>query len=226
LSYAFPTIESFNNLVYNDHALRGALEGLSVGAAAMLWHWRTVAWLVGLAGPALMFWSHVMWNYFIMRSSDPSSLLTTLRDVLDRGRLPLEVLFFGAIAAVVAELLILRWVAKRDRLFPPLPFARLLSLIKQLNTKAGLAELVTVERYLTLRRAVYYSGWQRQLAGEKPILAYADYARLNSLAARLGLRQVVAAPPAAATTGPPSVAAPAAEAAVSPAPAADVSPES
>jgi hypothetical protein len=167
-----------------------------------------------------------MWNYFIMRSSDPSSLLTTLRDVLDRGRLPLEVLFFGAIAAVVAELLILRWVAKRDRLFPPLPFARLLSLIKQLNTKAGLAELVTVERYLTLRRAVYYSGWQRQLAGEKPILAYADYARLNSLAARLGLRQVVAAPPAAATTGPPSVAAPAAEAAVSPAPAADVSPES
>lgn len=187
LSTVFPTIESFNNLVYNDHALRGALEGLSVGVAAMLWHWRA-ARLIGLAGPALMFSSHVMWNYFVTEGTrDPPFLFSTLRGFLDSGELPLQVLLAGAVAAVVAELLILRWVGKRDLLFPPLPFARLLSMVKQWNTKAGLAQLLAAERYVTLRRSVYYSGWRTARAGEKPILIYADYTELVSLADRLDI---------------------------------------
>jgi hypothetical protein len=143
----FPTLEHWNSLLYNDHAVRGALEGLSVGAAAMLWSWRrTAAWVVGLAGPLLMFWGHVKWNYF---AGHPGEILGgapfpygILLDVLDGGRIPVLVLIVGTFTAVAAELLILRWVGQRDRMFPPLPFGRFVSLLKGWNTQAGLSQLL------------------------------------------------------------------------------------
>ena len=204
----FPTTELWNDFLYNDHAVRGALEGLSVGAAAMLWHWRRAAWLVGLAGPALMFWGHVMWNHFAGEpgeatgSADAPFLYATLRDLLDGGRLPVLVLLIGAVAAVVAELMILRWIGKRDRRFPALPVARVLPMLKRWNTRAGLAELVAVDRYLTLRRSVYYAGWRSHVAGAEPVVMYADHAELNSLAARLEILPQPAQPSPAAPTSP------------------------
>jgi RsiW-degrading membrane proteinase PrsW (M82 family) len=199
LSTFLPTIELWNDQVYNDHAVRGALEGLSIGAAAMLWHRRPVAWMIGLAGPLLMFWGHVMWNYFVnhpgqaVGGEDAPFLFATLQDVLGSGRLPLQVLLVGAVAAVAAELLILRWVAKRDRMFSPLPIGQVFALFKRCNTMAGLSQLAAVERYVGLRRSIYYAGWRTQRAGGEPIVTYADYVELGSLASRLGLRQAGAA---------------------------------
>jgi hypothetical protein len=193
LSTFLPTIELWNDQVYNDHAVRGALEGLSIGAAAMLWHWRKAAWVVGLAGPVLVFWGHVMWNYFVdhpaqaVGGEDAPFLFATLQDVLASGRLPLWVLLVGAVCAVVAESWILRWVGKRDRMFGPLPIDRAIALLRGWNTQAGLTQLGAAERYVTLRRSVYYAGWRAQRAGRAPEVSYDDYAELKSLGTRLGL---------------------------------------
>jgi RsiW-degrading membrane proteinase PrsW (M82 family) len=196
LSAFLPTIELWNDQVYNDHAVRGALEGLSIGAAAMLWHWRRVAWIVGLAGTALMFWGHVMWNYFVdhpgqaVGGEDAPFLFATLQDVLISGRLPVLVLLVGAVAGVVAESMILRWVGKRDPIFPPLPSARLVSLVKRWKAPAGLAQLAAADRYLCLRRSVYYAAWRTRRAGGYPDVSDGDFAELMSLAARLELKPV------------------------------------
>jgi hypothetical protein len=200
LSSFLPTIELWNDQVYTDHAVRGALEGLSVGAAAMLWPWRRAALVVGLAGSVIMFWGHVMWNYFVdhpaqaVGAEDAPFLFSTLQAVLDNGRVPLLILLAGAVAAVVAESLILRWVGKRDPIFPPLPFARIVPLLKRCNTKAGMAELLSVERYVTLRRAIYYAGWRTNRAGGSPEISNADYAELTMLRSRVGLAGPAAAP--------------------------------
>jgi len=70
------------------------------------------------------------------------------------------VLVAGGVAVAVCEWLILRRVAKRDRMFPPLPLAELGTLIRGANTKAGFARLIAAERYIRLRRSVYFAGWR------------------------------------------------------------------
>jgi hypothetical protein len=193
LSTALPTIEAYGDYLYNDHAVRGALEGLGIGAAAMFWHRKPARWFAA-AGVLLMFFGHVMWNHFVTHSSeDVPFFYATLRDLLDRGSVPLYALLAGAVAAAVAELMILRWVGKRDRWLPPLPVARLRELASGWNTRAGAAQLLAAERYVTLRRSVYYAGWRARQAGGYPEVNQADFAELASLSARLGIRQPAAA---------------------------------
>lgn len=189
LSTVLPTIEAYVGYVYTDHAVRGALEGLGVGAAAMLWHWRP-ARLIGLAGVFVMFWGHVMWNHFVDNpSEDVPAFYAALRAVLANGMVPAWLLLAGAIAAVLAELMVLRWVGTRDRVFPPLPAKRLFDLAKRANTKAGLLQLMAADRYLRLRRSVYYAAWRTRQAGGYPDVADADTAALMWLASQLGLRR-------------------------------------
>jgi hypothetical protein len=161
-----------------------------------------------------MFFGHVMWNHFVTHpSEDVPFFYATLRDLLDRGSVPLYALLAGAVAATVAELMILRWVGKRDRWFPPLPVPRLGDLAKGWNTRAGAAQLLAAERYVTLRRSVYYAGWRTRRAGGDPEVGPRDFAELASLSARLEIRQPVleAAPQGqAAAIGTPETEAPAA----------------
>ncbi|HVR44376.1 MAG TPA: PrsW family glutamic-type intramembrane protease [Thermoanaerobaculia bacterium] len=197
LSIFLPTIELWNDQVYNDHAVRGALEGLSIGAAAMLWHWRrTAAWIVGLAGPVIMFWGHVMWNYFVdhpgqaVGGEDAPFLFAALQVVLASGRLPLWVLLAGAVSAVMAESLILRWVGKRDRIFPPLPVGRVLSRLKGREARSRLAVLNAADGYWRLRRAVYFAAWRTRKAGGYPGFNESDAVALVSTADSFGLLEV------------------------------------
>ena len=199
-----PTIELWNTQVYNDHAVRGALEGLSVGAAAMLWHWRRAAWVIGLAGAVIMFWGHVMWNYFVDHSSqavggeEAPLLFGALKTLLAGGRVPLTILLAGVVAAVVADVLILRWVGKRDRMFPPLSFGRVLSRLKGANRLSQVGVLARAGSYWRLRRAVYFAAWRTRKSGGCPGFDESDAAALLSTASRFGLLEIPLAKPAPA----------------------------
>ena len=219
----FPTISPLDSYFALNHALWAALSGLTIGAAVMLRHWRW-AWPIALVGPVLSFANHLMANQINTTEFGTRALLSrvsgggvpwfyqTVRDLTDGGRLLMLVLIAGAVAVVVVELLILRWVGKRDRMFPPLSIGRVFGLIAHGTSKAGAAQLLAAERYVRLRRRVYFAGWRSKLAGEAPYVTDADYAQLVSLAA-----QLEALPPE--TAQPSAAAVP-----VSDAPAGDASP--
>jgi hypothetical protein len=61
-------------------------------------------------------------------------------------------------------------------------------------SKAGALQLLAADRYLGLRRRVYFAGWQTQRAGGSPEVSDADYDELMMLAARLGLPTDAASP--------------------------------
>jgi hypothetical protein len=212
-SMVFPTVsplDSSDSYFSLNHALWGALSGLSVGAAAMLRHWRWV-WPVAVAGPLLALSNHVMANHFTFSEFGTRALLNrvsggdvpwfyqAVRDLTIGGRLPMLVLIAGAIAVVVVELLIQRWVSKRDRMFPRLPFGRLPQMIGRSTSWPGVARLLAAHRYMCLRRSVYFAAWRTRRAGGYPDVSDGDYVALMKLAARLGLLADVADP----ALGPP-----------------------
>jgi hypothetical protein len=188
----FPTISPIGGGVFAlNHALWAALSGLTIGAALMLRHWRWM-WPIALAGPLLAMSNHAMGNSLtglagLFARGNVSEPFATIRDVTDGGRLPILVLVAGGVAVAACEWLILRRVAKRDRMFPPLPLAELGTLIRGANTKAGFARLVAAERYIRLRRSIYFAGWRTKVTGGEPEVSRADYAELRSLFARVGL---------------------------------------
>ena len=203
----FPTITPIGKYFALNHAIWAALSGLSIGAAVMLLRWRW-AWPIALVGPVLAFTNHLMSNQYTYSESGVVFLLNrvkgnkvpwfydTVRDLTDGGRLPMLALIAGAVAVVIVELLILRWVGKRDRMFPPLPAGHVFGLVVGATSKAGAARLLAADRYLRLRRRVYFAGWLAARAGEAPGVTDVDVARLDSLAARLGLlREGTSQPP-------------------------------
>jgi RsiW-degrading membrane proteinase PrsW (M82 family) len=209
----FPTVSPLGNYFALNHALWGALSGLSIGAALMLRHWRW-AWPIALAGPVLSFTNHVMANQVTFSDFGTRALLNrasgsgvpwfydTIRDLTDGGRLPMLVLIAGTVAVVVVDLMIQRWVAKRDRMFPSLPFGRLSQTFGRSTSWARIATLLAADRYMCLRRSLYFAGWRTSRAGGYPGVTDKDYAELISLAVRLGIFRS----PGAA--GQPSAAAP------------------
>ena len=130
--------------------------------------------------------NHVPWFY------------DTIRDLTAGGRLPMVALIVGAVAVVIVELLILRWVGQRDRQFPPLSTGHIFRLMARATSKAGAAQLLAADRYLRLRRRVYFAGWRTKLTGGSPGVTDADYAQLVSLATRLDALPAVASPPSRA----------------------------
>jgi hypothetical protein len=179
-----------------------------------------------------------MANHFTFSEFGTQALLTrvsgggvpfffeAIRDLTIGGRLPMLALIGGAVAVVVAEALILRWVSKRDLLFPPLPRAQVFHLLGRATSKAGVAQLLAADRYLRLRRCVYFSAWRTNRIGGYPEVSDADYERLVSLADRLEiLSPPQEAPPAAAPDDAPAEPpAPAAALPVSDAPAGSAPP--
>jgi hypothetical protein len=108
----------------------------------------------------------------------------TIRDLTAGGRVPMLALIAGAVAVVVVEAIILRWVTKRDRIFPPLPIAHVFGLLVRSTTRAGAAQLLAAQEYGLLRRSVYFAGWRTKLAGGNPVVTEADLAALGRLFAR------------------------------------------
>jgi len=220
-SLIFPTVSPLESYFALNHALWGALSGLSIGAAVMLRHWRW-AWPIALAGPLLAFTNHLMANQFTTSEFGTQFLLNrasgsgvpwfyqTIRDLTIGGRLPMLVLIGGAVAVVAVEWLILRWVAKRDRTFPPLPFARIPQMVGRSTSWPGIARLLAADRYMCLRRYVYFAGWRTTRSGGPAFVTDADYAQLISLAAWLQVLPAATAAPVA--PGPPPHLQPVAEA--------------
>jgi hypothetical protein len=207
----FPTLTPVGDLLALNHALWAALSGLGVGVAVMFRHWRWV-WPIALAGPLLALSNHVMLNHFAVNvfeaigRADAPAPYSTIRDLTDGGRLPMVVLVVGVLAVVVAQWLILRWVSKRDRTFPPLPIGHALGLIAHATSRTGAAQVLAADRYLRLRRSVYFAAWRTRTAGGYPDVSDADYAELVSLAARLEILPPYqpSAPPAVASPDAPA----------------------
>jgi hypothetical protein len=86
-------------------------------------------------------------------------------------------------------------------MFPPLSIGHVFGLIAHATSKAGAAGLLAADRYLRLRRSVYFRAWRTRRAGGYPDVSDADFAQLVSLAARLEIlpppeaAQPSAAPP-------------------------------
>jgi hypothetical protein len=186
-----PTVSPVGDLFLLNHAVWGALSGLSIGVAMMFRH-RRWAWLVAAIGPALALSNHMMGNHFSgnilgqLGRADVPWLFSTIRSLTSDGKLPMIVLILGGIAVATGDWLILRWVSKRDRMFPPLPTAHLYGLLKQANSRQGFKRLVAAERYLRLRRTVYFAGWRTKRAGGAPQVTRTDFAQLRDLLNRAG----------------------------------------
>jgi RsiW-degrading membrane proteinase PrsW (M82 family) len=186
-----PTAQPVGDLFILLHALWTALSGLTIGVAVMFRH-RRWAWAIAFIGPLLSLSNHMMGNHFAgnilgqLGRADVPWLFSTIRSLTNDGKLPMLVLIFGGLAVAVGDWLILRWVGKRDRMFLPLSAAYVYSLVKKANSRAGATQLIAAERYLRLRRTVYFAGWRRKVAGGSPEVSYADFARLTDLLARAG----------------------------------------
>ncbi len=112
------------------------------------------------------------------------------------------ILIAGAVAGVVVEWLILRWVGKRDRMFPALPSNDVFGLITRATSKEGAARLLAADRYVRLRRSVYFAGWRTKRAGGSPGVTDVDVAQLAALRARASALPGASGPAAASATAP------------------------
>jgi hypothetical protein len=207
-SNLFPTMTlGIVDAVSLNHALWGALSGLSVGAAFLFRHSRPLAWVLLAIGPLLAFTNHVLVNYLAggVTRGGPPSPFSTIDDLTSGGRITVVLLNAGIVAAVAIELLIQRWAARRDRVFPPLPLSRVLGLVKGASLRAALAQLAAAEGYVGLRRSLHLAGWRARQAGEYPDFSEADYRALMNGAATFGLtsRMMPARQPAGGETPPP-----------------------
>ena len=193
-SLILPTISPLDSqYIALNNALWAALSGLTIGVAVMLRHWRWT-WPIALVGPLLSFTNHLMSNHYtttefgipalLGRGSDVPWIYDTIRNLTAGGRLQMVALIVGAIVVVVVELMILRWVGKRDRMFPPLSIGHIFGLIVHVTSKAGAARLLAAGRYLRLRRCVYFAGWRSKVTGEDPYVTDGDAAQLETLLAR------------------------------------------
>ena len=193
-SAVMPSAGFYDHFALN-HALWGAFSGLTFSAALMLRHWPW-AWAITLIGPLFSFTNHLMWNHFATTEFGTQFLLNrasgadvpwffqTIRDVTAGGRVTMLALVLCILAVVVAESLILRWVSKRDRMFPALPRAQAFHLLRRATSIAGFAQLIAADSYARLRRAVYYAGWRAQIEGVPPMVTPSDYDELTALRAR------------------------------------------
>jgi hypothetical protein len=90
-----------------------------------------------------------------VRSTDMTRLLNSL--MLD-GAVPVLLLLGGLVAAIAAEIWILRSVARRDGLFRPISLRSALGQIGS-GGLASLRRLQAAREYVRARRAVHYAIW-------------------------------------------------------------------
>ncbi|MDP9467816.1 MAG: PrsW family intramembrane metalloprotease [Chloroflexota bacterium] len=199
-SLIFPTISPVGEYFALNHALWGALSGLSIGAAVMLRHWRW-AWRIALVGPLLAFTNHSLTNHYVIGEGVPW-FFETIGFVTLGGRLPMLALIGGAVAVVVAEARILRWVGQRDRMFPSLPSSRFLGMIAHATSRSRAAQLLAADHYMRLRRSLYFAAWRTRRAGGYPDVSDGDYVTLMTLAGGLGLLSDVEDPAGASPPEP------------------------
>jgi hypothetical protein len=186
-----PTVSPVGDLLLLNHAIWGALSGLSVGVAMMFRH-RRWAWFIAAVGPSLSFANHAMGNHFSgnvlgqLGRADVPWQFSAIRDLTADGRLPFVVLLVGALAVAVGDRLILRSVERRTGAFRALSATHLIALAKGAGSLNGIARLGAAERYTVLRRLVYFGAWRMEAVGRPPKLSRSDLVELTQLFEEVG----------------------------------------
>ncbi len=191
-----PTITPVGNGIALNHALWGAVAGLTFGVAMMLRHHR-LAWAVALIGPVLAAVNHGLLNFVasdmllaLGRGSLPL-VPGVLHNLTLGGVLPLLVIFVGGLGIVLAEWRILSWVSAREPAFAPMPTWDAMRRLAVVRDSDGVRTYLAMSHYNRFRRLVYYAAWRAERAGAKP----SDPAAM--LAGLLHLRRQVSVEPAA-----------------------------
>lgn len=211
-SAIFPTISPLGPVFALNHAIWAALSGFGIGTAFMFRHWRWTR-VMAIVGFLFAVTNHSMLNYFadgtveraleLLGRADAPWQFSSIKELTNGGRIPMAILVLGAVAAAIVEWRILRSIGGRDPMFQPMPTGHLVNLFKTANTREGFTRLIAAERYLRLRRTIYFGGWQKMAIGGRPEVTDTDVARLRSLWRRAGVpaqtKTAVQAPP-----GPPS----------------------
>lgn len=166
LSLFFPTISEFRLMPSGrgfsvGHAEWTALLGLSIGAAFFFRERLRWSWLVPVAAFALVSWDHGRVNYIVGTPvfGEPDWIYRAIRGLVLDGRLPVYLLLAGTVAAVVTELVVLRRMAGRDRLFRGIPLTVFLGWL-QSGSAAGLRLVQAARAYGRARRSVHYTLWR------------------------------------------------------------------
>lgn len=164
-SALFPTIDGFRGQVMPGHDSLSALVGLALGFAFLYRRYR-LAWTVPLAVWLIVIAEHITGNLRDI-SGRASALAELIRDLLLDGQLPFAILVSGIVVTVLLEWLVLRSIARRDPLFPPIPVTDFLGALRQRST-GSLRRLQAMRVYARQRRSVYYTVWSEPtLAIEK-----------------------------------------------------------
>jgi RsiW-degrading membrane proteinase PrsW (M82 family) len=146
-----------------------ALVGLGVGIA-VVHRGRGPVWLAAVAGLAVAVADHAAANSAMLGDSFRGWVLD--------GWLALLMLAAGTAAAVASGVLVRRWAAARDTMFPPVPGASLLPL-SPMALEAG--------EYCRLRAAVHTGAWRRAAPGHASAAAPQTAMLLAAAAGAAGL---------------------------------------
>ncbi len=169
LAIIFPTIDDERLIGVGRafgfyHAQWTALLGLSIGAAFFFRQRFRLSWLIPVAALAVIWLDHGRVNFvfdILQRGSATSGVLRAL--VLD-GRLPVYLLLAGIVAAVVAEVWVLRRMARLDHLFKGISLTTLLAWLRA-GGVAGLPRIQAAREYIRARRSVHYTLWRARPRG-------------------------------------------------------------
>jgi RsiW-degrading membrane proteinase PrsW (M82 family) len=202
-SVLFPTVSYFRGNLAPYHDTLAAAVGLAIGFGFLFRRYR-LAWVVPVVVWLVVLAEHITGNLLDISGRAPGPA-EAIRGIIQGGQGVLIVLVVGIVAAVVLEALILRSVARRDPLFPPIPVRDFITAL-QAGTGDGVRKLQTMRGYARLRRSLYYSVFTRSL-GLEPLGAAAASVYTAGLAAGLPLEKVLAEvdrPDAGAAPGSPA----------------------
>jgi RsiW-degrading membrane proteinase PrsW (M82 family) len=155
-SVLFPTISEFRGDMLPGHDSLTALVGLGVGFGFLYRRYR-VAWIVPLVAWLIVVAEHITGNLRDVAGNAPLPA-EIIRTLLFGGQALIAILIIGIIVAVVLEWRILRSIERQDPLYPPIPVADFLGVLRH-PTNGGLRRLQAMRVYARQRRSVYYTVW-------------------------------------------------------------------
>lgn len=166
----FPTVGYFRGNLTPYHDTLAAVVGLAIGFAFLYRRYR-FAWVVPAAVWLVVLAEHATGNLIGLSGRAPLPA-EVIRTVILGGQGVLALLVIGIVVAVVLESRILRTIARRDHVFPPIRLRDFLAVLQQ-RTNASPSRLQAMRVYVRQRRSLYYTIWTRAHPAEQLVLAAA-----------------------------------------------------